>query len=452
MAGMEPADRSGSMLTNLDFGTVSVGQSATRELTVHNIGTADLSVTNIPSPDPPFSVVSPPDSSPVAPGGQRSVTVQFSPTTVGVQSGVLSIASNDPDAATVLIALQGVGGGGVPNIEVTPAALDFGNVSVGQSTTRELTVRNTGTAMLSVTNLSSPTPPFSVVSPAVPFTVAPNGQRPVTVRFSPITVGVQSGVLSIASNDPDAATVAVPLQGAGLGVPNISVAPAQLDFGNVSIGQSTTRELTVHNTGTAVLSVTNLSSPTPRFSVVSPAVPFTVAPNGQRPVTVRFSPTTVGVQSGVLSIASNQPDAATIPIPLQGAGLGVPNISVAPAQLDFGNVSIGQSTTRELTVHNTGTAVLSVTNLSSPTPRFSVVSPAVPFTVAPNGQRPVTVRFSPTTVGVQSGVLSITSNDPDAATVAVPLPGVGVGVPISVWPRPNLTSATSPSGKVPPES
>ena len=392
---------------------------------MHNIGTANLSVTNIPSPDPPFSVVSPPDSSPIAPGGQRSVTVQFSPTTVGVQSGVLSIASNDPDAATVAVPLQGAGLG-VPNISVAPAQLDFGNVSVGQSGTRELTVHNTGTAVLSVTNLSSPTPPFSVVSPAVPFTVAPNGQQPVTVRFSPTTVGVQSGVLSIASNDPDAATVAVPLQGAGLGVPNISVAPAPLDFGNVSVGQSGTRELTVHNTGTAVLSVTNLSSPTPRFSVVSPAGPFTVAPNGQRPVTVRFSPTTVGVQSGVLSIASNDPDAATVAVPLQGAGLGVPNISVAPAALDFSPVCVGEIATRGLTVHNTGsTAALSVTSIFSTNPRFSVVSPAGPFTVAPNGQRPVTVRFSTTTATTHNGVLSIASNDPDAATVAIQLSGSG---------------------------
>jgi hypothetical protein len=207
------ADRSGATLPSLDFGPVTVGQSATRELTVRNTGTAVLSVNSITSP-PPFSVVSPTDSFTVLPGGLGSVTVRFSPTTVGLQSSGLTIASNDPAAATVSIPLQGVGV--TPHIEVTPTPLDFGSVAVGQSATRELTVRNTGTAELSVTSSPSTTAPFSVVPPTGPFTVAPNTEQLVTVRFSPTTVGGQSGVLSIASNDPAAATVSIPLQGRAL--------------------------------------------------------------------------------------------------------------------------------------------------------------------------------------------------------------------------------------------
>src|SRR5262249_16286951 len=107
-------------------------------------------------------------------------------------------------------------------------------------------------------------------------------------------------------------------------------------------------------------------------------------------------------------------------------GVGVPNISVVPAQLNFSPVCVGESATRGLTVHNTGsTAALSVTSIFSTNPRFSVVSPAVPFTVAPNGQRPVTVRFSTTTATPHNGELSIASNGPDAATVAIQLSGSG---------------------------
>jgi hypothetical protein len=59
---------------------------------------------------------------------------------------------------------------------------------------------------------------------------------------------------------------------------------------------------------------------------------------------------------------------------------------------------------------------------------FSVVSPATPFTIVPGGAPvDVTVRFSPTVLGVQNGDLDITSNDPDEGLVSVPLTGSGGG-------------------------
>ena len=77
-------------------------------------------------------------------------------------------------------------------------------------------MRNTGTATLFVTSISSPNPPFSLLSsPAVPFQLAPNAQQQVTVSFSPTTEGAKTSVLSIASNDPVAATVSITLRGSG---------------------------------------------------------------------------------------------------------------------------------------------------------------------------------------------------------------------------------------------
>jgi hypothetical protein len=318
-------DRSGSQLHSLDFGNVSVGGRLDKELTVHNLGTGNLTVTNITSTNDSFSVVPPvcpPDGEAVcfmvAPGGQRSVTVRFRPATVGSQEGELHIASNDLDAGLVRITLRG--GGVAPNIRVDPDRLAFGPVDVGQRLDKELTVYNDGTDAFAVTTLTSPAPHFSVVSPAGPFTVGPGGQQPVTVRFSPATADAQSGELSLTSNDPDAATVTVPLQGVGRGVPNISVTPTLLNFGDVVLGQSVTRELTVHNTGTTDLDVTSIRIPYPglNFSVDPPPGSFTVAPGGQRNVTVRFSPTWTGSYGHVLYIASNDPDAATVTVQLQG--------------------------------------------------------------------------------------------------------------------------------------
>lgn len=104
-----------------------------------------------------------------------------------------------------------------PDIDVTPTSLAFGNVSVGQNPTQSLTVRNTGSAELSITRtgITSNRPWFSVVSPTGPFSVAPNAQQTVTVRFSPTSESGTpvTGTLSIASNDPDEPTVRIPMQG-----------------------------------------------------------------------------------------------------------------------------------------------------------------------------------------------------------------------------------------------
>jgi len=205
-----------------------------------------------------------------------------------------------------------------PDIDVTPTSLSFGNVVVGARPTQSLTVRNTGSAPLTVASFTINNPRFSVLEPAVPFMVAPNGQQPVTVRFSPTTVGPQSGVLSIASNDPDEPSVPIQLQGVGV-APNINVVPTSVDFGSVGRGESRDATLTVSNTGSTVLTITGITSSDPQFRVVSPTGPFTVAPNGQQPVTVRFSPIFEGTtETGVLSIASNDPDEPSVPIQLRG--------------------------------------------------------------------------------------------------------------------------------------
>lgn len=102
-----------------------------------------------------------------------------------------------------------------------------------------------------------------------------------------------------------------------------------------------------------------------------------------------------------------------------------PDITVAPNSVNFGQVVVGNSAETSVTVSNTGTESLTVNTLSTAAP-FSVVNPITPFTVNPGASQVVTVRFSPTAQGVQSGTLDMASNDPDEPLVSVPLTGNGV--------------------------
>jgi hypothetical protein len=319
-----------------------------------------------------------------------------------------------------------------PDIEVTPTRVDFGSVPLGQSIERSVNVRNTGAAPLTVNSIISTAPAFQVVSPTGSFTVVAGSQQTVSVRLTPSAAGLQIGMLNISSNDPDEATVIVQLSGSGqaAGAPEIEIMPASLNFGTVVTGSTVDLQVSVMNTGSAPLNVSpavgsNVITPIPPFSLVSPLSPFTVPAGGLQIITVRFTPTIEGVLTGSLNLLTNDPDEIIVIVPLSGIGTtpSAPDIDVTPTSLDFGAVAIGQSTERMLTVRNTGNASLIVTGLTLNQPDFSLSAPAVPFTVSAGSEQSITVRFQPMASGLQTGMLSMTSNDPDESTVNVNLIG-----------------------------
>ncbi len=107
-----------------------------------------------------------------------------------------------------------------------------------------------------------------------------------------------------------------------------------------------------------------------------------------------------------------------------------PDIDVSPLSLNFGQVITNQTADLTVNVGNVGALDLNVTALNITNTLFSVVSPATPFTVPANGgSQVVTVRFSPTAIGAETGSLEIVSDDPDEGSVSVSLAGEGVDVP-----------------------
>ena len=99
--------------TPVQFGPVAVGATPTLDVTIENLGGADLNVTgiSITSGGPEFSVsggLRPPDIT-IAPGNSHTVTVQFAPTAEQSYTGNLQILSDDNDEPTVDIPLDGTG-------------------------------------------------------------------------------------------------------------------------------------------------------------------------------------------------------------------------------------------------------------------------------------------------------------------------------------------------------
>jgi hypothetical protein len=107
------------------------------------------------------------------------------------------------------------------NIVVSPLDYNFGDVELGTSETTIVTISNTGSVDLTLTNMSlweenMPDPPdFSIEPMKYPMAIPPRGDIDVRITYSPSTAGSRSVYLEIASNDPDEPLVVVCFSGNG---------------------------------------------------------------------------------------------------------------------------------------------------------------------------------------------------------------------------------------------
>jgi len=304
-------------------------------------------------------------------------------------------------------------------------ALDFGTVEVGTSTELSFVILNTGTETLQLTSISSDAAEFTVSPTAA--SIDRGRSEEVTVSFAPAGTGAFAATLTLASNDPDRPALSIQLSGEG-GTSRIDVTPAQLDFGDVDIGQSGDLLLTIENTGALPLEVSSISGDLPEFA--ASATSLTVAPLSSESIVVTFTPSTTGPLAATLSIESNDPVSPLIEVPLSGSGIGEPDISIDPTALDFGTETVGSNAVLMLTVFNSGTADLEVGGISSDNPDFS---PSVSsLTVAAGSFESMSVVFAPSTAGVIPGTLSLASDDPDQPLLEVAMEGVGIAPEISL--------------------
>lgn len=398
-----------------DFGDVAVDSSSTWVLVISNEGNADLVISNISSNDPQFTVS--PSSFTVLAGKVQKVAVTFMPTSIGSKKAVLAIKTNDPDEKTVTVSLIGMGS--APDISLSEISHDFGSVLIDTPSAWTLTVSNLGNAVLSVYTVTSSSPEF-VASPAS-FKVEAGGSVGVTVTFKPTSLGPKSADLTIVSDDPDEPRLQVKLTGSGVPVPepDINLSAVSIDFGNVPIDSLSSWTLVVSNLGGLVLSVQNIESNDPDFSITP--VSFEVPKGGSVKVTVTYSPSSAGSKTATLTITTNDPDESILSVTLIGTGLA-PDISLSDTSHDFGTVPVDSSATWVLTTSNHGNALLNV-SINSDSPEFMVTPDA--FNVPAGGSQEVTVEFSPVSGGWRSATLTVTSNDPDEPTLAVTLEGFG---------------------------
>ncbi len=191
------APQAGVSASALDFGTVGVGGSATRSLTVTNAGTADFAGTASVS-CAGFSLEAGAGPFTVPPGGEHPVVVRFTPGAVGSFACDLSLGGG-----LAPVSLGGQASNQLPGAQcvVTPTTLDFGALPVGGNRILVFKVKNPGTATTSL-DVVSDRNAFSVLAGGGPSTLAPGDSLVVTVAFAPTVGGPDSCLIATGPDCP----------------------------------------------------------------------------------------------------------------------------------------------------------------------------------------------------------------------------------------------------------
>jgi P pilus assembly chaperone PapD len=362
----------------------------------------------------------------VAPSSQLTVPVTYTAGAAGAATqGSLDVATLTAGSASAT--LDGTSTTSAPNINLTPAALDFGTVAVGSSKKGFAYIQNVGDADLSVTSVSVTGTDFSLDNNPGAFTLLPNRQVKLRFTYTASAAGLATETLTVDSDDADTPNATVTLTGTGeAGAPAISLSSTAIDFGSVASGTSQTVNLFIQNTGTADLTVTGVTvSGNTEFSVVDTGTVI-VAPSSQLTVPVTYTAGTGGVAAiqGSLDVATLAAGSASAT--LDGFSVaGSPDITLSTTAIDFGNVEVGATQTVNLYVKNFGTAVLNVSSLTVSGAEFSLPGgPYASFTVSPNSQVVIPVSYTPASEApATTGSVDIVS---DAGSPSVTLDGVGI--------------------------
>ena len=123
--------------------------------------------------------------------------------------------------------------------------------------------------------------------------------------------------------------------------------PCSHAFGRVEVGSSSSFSIRLTNTSTKYLRILSKSKQGSEFRFGYFPLPITLKPGATAHLPIVFKPTAVGRVTGKFTLVSTALD-SSLSIPV--AGTGSPRLTVSPSQLDFGNVTVGQSATLSATL------------------------------------------------------------------------------------------------------
>lgn len=445
----------------LDFGTVFTGYAATRELTIRNEGTDVLHVGPIAIDEASYTVSA--TEFEVAIGETVKLTLSFGPGTAGSHDGTLTLPTNDPDEANVVVPLTGIGLV-PPDIEVSPSEIHDA-ILRDQIVTRTVTLSNLGGSDLtwslrilrSAAAVETPATAPPAASASISTATAPAGYRAVASEER-LTAG--NRVLIVQDSAPWGSTANQRiLQANGLGYDVVST------YALATIDLSPYR-LVIASSDQSTSSYQRIAAQMGRLSQYVAAggvlefhaagwgwsagdASLVTLPGGVRIqqslsltnyVIDPTHPITEGVPPSFTGHFASHAYFTSVP---SGAGVLVADDAQNPNLIEYAygaGLVVASGQTLEISYDNRWNGRRILENLIAyayePAPRWLTATPAS-GTVPAGASVPLTLTLDGTGLypGDYAGTVAVTSNDPDERTTTVPVTLHVIGVPdIAVTP------------------
>lgn len=329
---------------------------------------------------------------------------------------------------------------GNPILQPDPYSISFGELDE-PSVERQLALHNIGNCTLTIyeANIASgKNSPFkcNFCSASFPIEIFPGRKLQTGISFQALDIGSVTDELKILSDDQEYPELRLPLSAEYLGDPKLVVTPNPVDFGYVAVGRQGTLSVQIRNQGTGIAGITvsdvQLANPmSTDFSLVQPFKgPVTLRPvtPEQRDlitVDVRYTPRASQKHQLTLLVTTNK---GVLEVPMLGNAETPPKATYAPMTLSLGDVPLGKTNIKPLTITNEGGAPLTVSwSWGGAMPNTDLfTTPTTTGSINPGAYTEIQVGFTATAVGQVTGLLNFVSNDPGRASFSVPVTANGV--------------------------
>jgi hypothetical protein len=211
---------------------------------------------------------------------------------------------------------------GSPSVQLSPTSVNFGIVlDFSTSSTSSVTVRNTGTATLTISSITitgTNAADFQISSKTCGTTLAVNSTCTVSVRFTPQAAGARAAALTFtdsAANSPHS----VALSGTGT---MVSVSPTSITFAARTVGTTSgASNVTLRNVGPGGLTISGITitGTNPGDFSQTSNCGASLARNGSCTIAVRFKPTAIGTRTATLRVDDSDPTSPEL-VTLTGTG------------------------------------------------------------------------------------------------------------------------------------
>lgn len=467
--------------SSLNFSGQAVGTtSAPQQVVIANTGTLPLQVSSI-NITGDFSETDTCAGQSIAPGNTCAIEVSFAPMQTGARTGTLTLFANLSGGGQLTVPLNGTGAQAAA-VTLTPTSLCFAAALIGQTTStpcgsgappsqpgsgpiqpgQSIVIANTGgsTATISSVAITGGASDYTIVANTCGISLAPANTTgdscTVSITFTPSASGSRGGVLTVTGS---AGTQTAQLSGTGQSEATDTLSPSDLSFNAAIVGtpSSAAQQLTVTMTNNGDQAVQNIAvqSSSAEF-IVANNCGTTLAGHASCAIVVSFVPTTIGPQTGTLSVSDTiaQGSSAvshTQQVTLTGTGTAPAAIaSTSPTTINFGYYAVGSSDPNlySVTVTNNGASAISGLQ-PSVTGDFSIQTAAsnpCGATLASGASCNVAVEFAPTQTNERTGTLTVSGAN--LTPLSVTLSGNGAAFQMSA-PATALVSGGQTSTSIP---